>query len=201
MKESQFLTAKNILFALTLAAVLAISTALLRAQTSQEANEQSAEQMGAQTEANTSHGRWRELQAQRLEGSWEVTGDAVVPPGVPQPPSFHAYETFTRGGALIGSDRQRPASKQHGTWAYLGGNKYAWTFKEDIFDAMGNFDGVLTLRFRATLTGRDEFVGVANSELRNANGDLIRNRCATGKGRRIMLEPLPEQCQNITPPR
>lgn len=200
MKESKFLIAKNILFALTLAAVLAISTALLRAQASQETDNQQAGQSEAQAESQASHRRWRELQAQRLEGSWELIGNAVVPPGVPPPPPFHAYETFTHGGALIGSDRARPASKQHGTWAYLGGNKYAWTFKEDIFDAMGNFDGVLTIRFRATLTGRDEFVGVANSELRNANGDLIRNRCATGKGRRILLEPLPELCQGITPP-
>lgn len=191
--------AQNILLALTLGAVIALSTFLLHAQTSP--NDQITQQSEVQSESQTSHGGLRELQAQRLEGSWELTGNAVVPPGVPPPPPFHAYETFTRGGALIGSDRARPASKQHGTWAYLGGNKYAWTFKEDIFDAMGNFDGVLTIRFRATLTARDEFVGVANSELRNANGDLIRNRCATGKGRRIMLEPLPELCQGITPPR
>jgi hypothetical protein len=191
--------AKSILLALTLVAVITLSAFLLHAQTNP--NDQVTQQSEGQSESSASRGSFRELQSQRLEGSWEVTGDAVVPPGVPQPPSFHAYETFTRGGALIGSDRQRPASKQHGTWAHLGGNKYAWTFKEDFFDAMGNFDGVLTLRFRATLTGRDEFVGVANSELRNANGDLIRNRCATGKGRRIMLEPLSEQCQGITPPR
>ncbi len=193
------MTTRKIILLLSLTLFVALTATILRAQ--------SDEPTAGYAQQESSNGqcgflcRLREQQAQRLEGSWELTGDAVVPPGVPQPPSFHAYETFTHGGALIGSDRARPASKQHGTWAYLGGNKYAWTFKEDIFDAMGNFDGVLTIRFRATLTGKDEFVGVANSELRNANGDLIRNRCATGKGRRIMLEPLSEQCQSITPPR
>ena len=189
MKKPQFLTAKSILIALSLATVFAISTALLHAQTGAETNDQ------WQSEAQS------ESQAARLEGSWDVSVTPVVPPGVPQPPSFHAYGTFARGGAFIGSDRNRPAGKQHGVWEHLGGNRFAYTAKEDLFDERGIFSGLLSIRVRVMLNGRDEFIGVANGEQRDANGNVVFNRCTTVKATRIKLEPLSEQCQGITPPR
>lgn len=201
MKRPQYLTANSILFALLLATVLAISTAVLRAQTSQETYDQQAEQTEAQSESQNLRGRLKELQAQRLEGSWEVIVTPVVPPWVPQPPSFHVYTTFSHGGGYTGSDRTRPFSKQHGVWEHLGGNSFAGTFKEDLFDAMGNFAGILTVRTRTTLTGRDTYVGVANGEFRDAAGNITRSACTTFRGTRIKVEPLPDQCQGITPPR
>lgn len=200
MNKLPSLTAKSILLAFTLIAICAFSTLLLRAQANQEINDQQDPQTEAQAESQSSHGRWRELQAQRLEGSWEAVVTPVVPPGVPQPPSFHAYSTYARGGAGTGSDRTRPFSKQHIAWTHLGGNHFAATQKEDLFDAMGNFDGILTVRQRLTITGKDEYVGVANGERRDANGNLVFSRCTTVKGTRIKVEPLPTQCQNITPP-
>ena len=194
-------TTKSILLALTLIAVFTLSTLLLHAQTDPETNDQITGQSEAQSESQNSHGHWRELQAQRLEGSWEVIVTPVVPPGVPQPPSFHAYATFARGGGLFGSDRTRPFSKQHGAWEHLGGNRFAAIHKEDLFDAMGNFAGILTVRTRSTLTGRDTYVGVANGEFRDAAGNITRSGCTTFRGTRIKVEPLPEQCQSITPPR
>ena len=142
----------------------------------------------------------RQARARQFEGSWAVTITPAVPPGVPQPPSFRAYATVSRGGAYFGSDRTRPFSKQHGAWAHLGGNDFAFTFIEDLFDAMGNFAGIATVRARLTLNGRDEFVGVANGEQRDADGNLIFSRCSTVKGVRIKLEPLPPHCQSLTPP-
>ncbi len=198
MKKPLFLTTKNILIAFSLIAVCAFSTLLLRAQTSQETNDQLPTE--AQSESQNGRGRWKELQAQRLEGSWDNIVTPVVPPGVPQPPSFHAYTTFSRGGGSFGSDRTRPFSKQHGVWEHLGGNRFASTFKEDLFDPMGNFVGILTVRVRTTLTGRDTYVGVANGERRDASGNLIFNGCTTIRGTRIKVESLPEQCQSITPP-
>lgn len=201
MNKPQFLTPKSLLIALALTMVFAISTALLHAQTSQESNDQFTEQSEAQSESHNSRGSWRELQSQRIEGSWDVVVTPVVPPGVPQPPSFIAHSTFSRGGGYFGSDRTRPFSKQYGAWTHLGGNRFAGTTKEDLFDAMGNFAGILTVRVRTTLTGRDTFVGVANGERRDANGNLIFSGCTTIKGTRINVEPLPDQCQSITPPR
>jgi len=177
---------------------LIVSTAVARAQS--EEPEHSVAQPASQGGILDILEQIKKAQAQRLEGSWDVIVTPVVPPGVPQPPSFHAYGSFARGGAFIGSDRTRPASKQHGVWAHLGGNDFAYTFKEDLFDAMGNFAGILMVRVRLTVTGKDEFVGVANGEQRDANDNLIFNRCTTIRGARIKIEPLAPQCQSITPP-
>ena len=141
-----------------------------------------------------------QAQGQKLEGSWTVTVTPVVPHGVPQPPSFIGHATIARGGAFFGSDRTRPLSKQHGAWAHLGGNDFAFTFTEDLFDAMGFFVGTLTVRVRLSVTGRDNFVGVSNGEQRDAAGNLIFSRCGTVRGERIKVEPLAPQCQSITPP-
>ena len=193
------MTAKKIILFLSLTLLVALSATILSAQSS------TTEQESAQAEA--SHGRcdWRcqlrEKQAQQLEGSWDIIVTPAVPPGVPQPPSFHSYGTFARGGAATGSDRQRPTSKQHGVWEHLGGNRFAFTVKEDLFDPMGNFAGLLSVRVRLTVNEKDEFVGVSNGEQRDANGNLLFNRCGTVRGTRIKIEPLADQCQSITPPR
>jgi hypothetical protein len=139
-------------------------------------------------------------QGQKLEGSWTVTVTPAVPSGAPQPPSFIAHATIARGGAFFGSDRTRPLSKQHGAWAHLGGNDYAFSFTEDLFDTMGVFVGTLTVRVRLSVTGPDNFVGVSNGEQRDAAGNLIFTRCGTVRGERIKVEPLAPQCQSISPP-
>ncbi|MGH9767578.1 MAG: hypothetical protein ACREAB_09115 [Blastocatellia bacterium] len=190
--------ARRILMAFSFAVTLIVSTAVALAQSGEP--EQPATQSASQGGILDVLEQIKQAQAQRLEGSWDVIVTPVVPPGVPQPPSFHAYGSFARGGAFIGSDRTRPASKQHGVWAHLGGADFAYTFKEDLFDAMGNFAGILTVRVRLTVSGKDDFVGVANGEQRDANGNLIFNRCTTIRGARIKIEPLAEQCQSIMPP-
>jgi hypothetical protein len=195
------MTARKISLFLITALLVAISATVTRAQSSESTSEQQTAQTASQGGLLDILDRLKEAQAQQLEGSWVVTVTPVVPPGVPQPPSFHAYATVSRGGALFGSDRARPFSKQHGTWAHLGGNEFAQTFKEDLFDGMGNFAGILTVRARVTVTGKDEYIGVANGEARDAAGNLIFNRCTTIRAERITVEPLAPQCQSIVPPR
>jgi len=202
MKKQKLMTARRILFALTLAWMIAIPTATLRAQSSEPPT--NVEQEAAQQESFNGHCGWlcrlRERQAQQLEGSWAVTVTPVVPPGVPQPPSFRAYGTFARGGGTTGSDRNRPFSKQHGAWVHLGGNEFASTRVEDLFDGMGNFAGTVKVRVRITVTGADTFVGVSNGEFRDVAGNVTSSGCGTIRGERIKVEPLPTQCQSITPP-
>ena len=191
------MTARKFVLFLSLTLLIALSASLLSAQ--------SSEQDAAQAESSRGGCDWRcqlrEKQAQQLEGSWDVTVTPAVPPGVPQPPSFIAHGTFARGGAAFGSDRQRPASKQHGAWTHIRGNQFAWTTTEDLFDPMGNFSGTIKVRVKVTITDKDAFVGVSNGEQRDANGNLTFNRCGTVRGTRIKVEPLAEQCQSITPPR
>ena len=197
MKQQKLMTTKRILYALTLAGLLAISTATLCAQSSDELTNAKAAGQGGILDVLE---QIRQAQAQQFEGSWDITATPVVPPGVPQPPNFVGHATVSRGGGYFGSDRTRPLSKQHGTWAHLGGNDFAYTFTEDLFDVMGAFAGTIKVRVRLTITGKDTLVGVANGEQRDAAGNLVFNRCTTIRGERIKVEPLAPQCQSITPP-
>ena len=195
--------ANRFVLALLCAALLAASSATsTSAQTVENAGEQAERQAAALGGGilDTLE-RIKEAQSQQLEGSWDVIVTPAVPPGVPQPPSFHVYGSFARGGVYLGSDRTRPfGSAQHGAWAHLGGNEFAVTQIQDLFDGVGNFQGTLKIRRRVTATGKNELAGVANAEIRDATGNVIANVCATVKGTRIKVEPLPEQCQSITPP-
>ncbi|HZN12071.1 MAG TPA: hypothetical protein VFC61_10350 [Blastocatellia bacterium] len=187
------MTVRKVIFALVLATMTAIPTIIARAQSGEP--EHAAAQALAESGVVDVLEHVKQAQAQQLEGSWVVTVTPAVPPGVPQPPSFRAYGSFSRGGATFGSDRRRPTSKQHGTWAHLGGNQFAWTAIEDLFDGMGNFTGSVTIRVRITVTGKDEFVGVSNGEERDAFGNVTFSRCGTIRGERIKIEPLAPQCQ------
>jgi hypothetical protein len=203
MKKQKLIIARRTLFALTLAWMIAIPTATLRAQSSEPPTNQ--EQETAQPSSFSGQCDWlcqlRERQAQQLEGSWAMTVTPVPPPGAPPLPNRHLYVTFARGGVYIGFDRNSPfSSPQHGVWEHRGGNEFAWTSIQDLFDAMGNFQGTLKIRARITLTGKDEFVGVANPQVRDAAGNITLDACSTFKAERIKTEPLSPRCQSITPP-
>jgi hypothetical protein len=142
----------------------------------------------------------RDKLSESFEGSWAITVTPVVPPGVPQPPQFQGFATISRGGAYYGSDRTRPFSKQQGNWEYTGGNGFAWTFTEDLFDIAGNFVGTIKVRAKIIVIGNGEFIGVSNGEQRDLAGNVVFNRCATIRGARIPIEPLSPQCQSIVPP-
>lgn len=194
MKKQKLMIAISILFALTLTGTITIPT--LYAQSDDEpTTAQTATQGGILDVLE----RVRQAQAQQLEGSWTAVATPVVPPGAPQLPSTNSYLTFARGGALISTARVSPfSSPGHGVWEHLGGNSFALTFKQDIFDGMGNFMGVLTGRSRLTFTGKDEFTGITSGERRDANGNLLFAGCGAIRGTRLKVEPVPEQCQNLT---
>src|SRR5262249_15730385 len=99
--------AKRIILALTLATIVAVSGSVAQAQSS--GAEQSATQPAPQGGGFLDVlGQIKQAQSQCLEGSCEVTVTPVIPPGAPPVPSFRAYLTNSRGGALIGSDRTHP---------------------------------------------------------------------------------------------
>jgi hypothetical protein len=197
MKKQKLMTVRRILFALTLTGMIAIPTATLCAQTTDERITAQANEQGGLLDILD---RIKQEQAQRLEGSWVVTITPAVPPGVPQPPSFRAYATFARGGALIGTDTRRLFNIQHGAWEHLGGREFGFTVIEELVDVMGNFAGTVKIRVKLTVTGANEWVGVSSAEERNAAGGLVTVRCGTVRATRITVEPLPQQCQSITPP-
>jgi len=188
MKTQRLMIARSIILTLVLVGALAIPAAIICAQSSERVIEE-------QTLSKTS-----DAKSERLEGAWVVIISAVVPPGVPPPPSFRAYGTFARGGVVNGSDTRRASSKQHGTWAHVHGNDFAWTAMEQLFSESGEPAGEFIIRARITITDDNEFVGVSNGEERDAAGNLVSSRCGTLRGQRITIEPLAPLCQNIMPP-
>ena len=132
-----------------------------------------------------------------LQGTWINTVNPILPPGAP-PLSFSTYVTVSAGGGCIGSDRTRPFSgPQHGSWVHLGGHEFAVTFIQDIFDVAGTFQGVFKVRTRVALTGKDEYLGVANVEQRDAQGNLVFSRCARIHGVRLAVERLQSPCEGL----
>lgn len=200
MKTQKSVSARRIIVALALTGVITIPVVCLQAQSSESSEEALSIETLSQEDLREAFAQIKKAQGQRLEGSWAVTVTPVVPPGVPQPGSIRAYATLARGGAYIGSDRNRLAGIQHGTWAHIEGHEFAWTFVNDVFDAVGAFAGTHTIRAKVTLIGKDEFIGVSNGETRDAAGNLTSNRCATVRGQRITIEPLAPQCQSIPLP-
>ena len=199
MKQQKLMTARSIIFALTLAGMMAIPTATLRAQSSDEST---TAQLAGQGGILDVLEQIRQAQAQQLEGSWAGVTAPIAPPGAPPLPPANIYLSFARGGVLIGYNRfLHFGSPQHGVWEHLGGNSFAFTFKQDIFDGLGNFMGVLTVRGRLTLNGKDEIVSNNfSAERRDAAGNVIAGGCGTLRATRIKVEPPAEQCQNLTPP-
>jgi hypothetical protein len=182
------MTRRRFFLGLTLAAVGVFLPAAPRAQSGDESTVAQQSQSGGK-------------KAGRLEGSWEITVSAVVPPGVPPPPVRTAYVSFARGGVAILSERQAAfVNPAYGSWKHVGGNEFAFTVIADAFNPTGIFLGTVKIRNRLTLTGPDEFVSVGNLEVRDPAGNPLFSGCATGKGERIKVEPLAEQCQGITPP-
>ena len=188
MKTQKSTTLRIIIVTFVLAGILTVPAAIMSAQSNEPL-------IAEQTLVKTSDSK-----SGRMEGSWVVTITPAVPPGVPQPPNVRAYASCGRGGVLIGSDTRRAGSKQHGIWAHLRGNDFAWTAKEQLFNLNGEPSTTVTIRVQLTMTGADSFVGVSNAEERDAAGNLVSNRCGTVRGERITIEPLAPQCQNIVPP-
>ena len=199
MKKQKSATARRIIFALILAGFIAIPVTRLRAQSSESISSDQTLSIETLSQEDLREAL-KKARGQRLEGSWVITITPVVPPGVPQPPSFGAYATLARGGAFTGAGRT-PSSKQFGTWAHSEGNEFAWTFIEDLFDGAGAVVGTRTVRVKLTLIGKDEFVGVSNGETFDTAGKSTSNLCGTIRGRRIKIEPLAPQCQSIPLPK
>ena len=164
------MTTKRIVWVLILAGMIAMPAATSGAQPAQGAA--SREQL---TDRTASQELSLDISAlaggpHQLEGSWAITVSPVTPPGVVPPPPFRVYGTFSAGGAVIGSDRRSPfGSPQHGTWAHTGGHEFAFTVIQDLFNAVGDFQGTVKVRVaKLIITGEDEFVGVSSAEFRDA---------------------------------
>lgn len=141
--------------------------------------------------------RQREAQAQQLEGSWTIV--LTAPTG-----NFTSYGSFARGGVFTGSARVNAfsagANPQHGVWEHRGGNRFAFTLKQDLLDAAGRFTGVFTADALITITGKDSFVGITKGSLRDASGNLLLDlECVPVRGERMKVGELPTQCQMLLP--
>jgi hypothetical protein len=140
-----------------------------------------------------------------LAGSWETTITAVEPPGLPP---FRGLITFTRDGEVLESRRLYVPftpfgpileTTGHGAWERQGHRDFAVTFRFLLQAAPNNTDfpngddlGTDRIRMRLrTSSGGDALAGTFQSEVRDAQGNVIFTARGTVAGTRIRPEPLP----------
>ena len=134
----------------------------------------------------------------RSAGRLRVSTSLGAPAGAAGLPDV----TFLR--PLSGRRSHRSTAELPSAAAWLlgahAGREFAYISIQDLFDATGNFQGTLKVRWRIILAGGDEFVGVANPQIRDAAGNITLDACSKFRGERIDIEALSPRCQNITPP-
>jgi len=204
MKKRKFVTAGRILFALTLAGMIAIPAAILRAQSSDEpAAAQTAAQGGIldvlalpvfaqrgqdaqDTKAIQEDSSGPSALAGRIEGVWDVrviirqcdTGNPIR--------NVRAMNMFVHGGTLteIATNFQRGSSL--GTWRQVGAQDYAAVFRFFRFNPDGSFAGTTKVTRNIELSrDANEFTATSSFENFDANDNLISTGCATETASRL----------------
>lgn len=136
--------------------------------------------------ASKSNSRWA-----NPVGSWLITATTI---SGPQPPSFHALDTYMVGGGMIETDEadftpQSLASPAHGTWKSIGPNSIASTMFNFFFDAQGHPAGRVEVREIDTLSNNGNgYTGSARFSVFNGNGQQTANGSFTTQATRISVQ-------------
>ena len=165
--------------ALAIMLTLTVTQILVSAQEKPQAEQlQSAQE--SQDEQRSEQSRQSSANARRLEGVWEaqVTLRACQT-GAPVG-SLRGMTTFTRGGALVGTNANPNPPVSFGRWQYLGGQRYSSVERFFRYNPDGSFAGVqrITRNFTLNRDG-DHFTGTINVEIFDVNDNLIGTGCAT----------------------
>ncbi|CAN5415525.1 hypothetical protein BH20ACI1_BH20ACI1_06510 [soil metagenome] len=179
------MNAKKFFATLMMAGFLALQTSVIFAQSNEiKSNEQSdniVETFG---------------KSDRLEGSWLVM---VTPNG--GPPPFRGLITFDSGGGLIASAQgdillnpppgvPPVATAGHGAWKRTGNRRYAFSFRQLLYDSVGNYQGEVKSRHRITVNAAgNQWNGQLLFEIFDADGHLVFSDSATEQATRIEVEP------------
>jgi hypothetical protein len=127
--------------------------------------------------------------AQALIGAWDVTTtnlDGNPPPG---PSTARRLITYAYGGTVFdfsGSPGEIPAQ---GVWDYAGNNTFEGTWLRLIRNSDGLVIATNRVRSRIHLKSEDEYENEAKVEIFDPEGKVLFSWRASGRGRRIKLEP------------
>ena len=181
------MNAKKIFGTLVMACFLALQTSVVFAQSNEI---KSSEESGKILQPSDFR------QSDRLEGSWLVT---VNSNGAPP---FKGLITFNNGGGLIASAQgdillnpppgvPPVATAGHGAWEKIASRRYAFTFRQILYDADGNYQGEAKIRHSITLNHRgNSWSGQLQVEIFDADGNVVFTGSATEQATRIVVEPL-----------
>jgi hypothetical protein len=135
--------------------------------------------------------RSKEAQAKAFAGSWE----GVLTPEEGGPPPFRIQFTFGADGTVVQSDGGPPnphnATPGHGAWERTGNYEFTVTYKQLLFDAVGNLETLFKgkVRFKLDPT-KMEISGPVKVELSDAQGNVFLKGDGTVKCSKIRVEPL-----------
>ena len=125
-----------------------------------------------------------------IVGAWFVDS---TPDG---PPPFKGMINFGAGGTVIASaqgdilqNAGSLATAGHGTWARTGSREFVFSFRQILYNADGDYDGLVAVRHNATLSkDGNSWEGRLTVQIYGANDELLINGTGRGTARRIVAE-------------
>src|SRR5262245_36031470 len=119
------MTSKRILLALAVSLLMAVSTAAVRAQSSDGSTDPTQQIQGAAGGGLLDAvEQAKQAQAKAFTGSWE----GIETPGPGGPPPFHILLTFGSDGTVVATDDGPPNPQlygsEHGAWERTGNNEF-----------------------------------------------------------------------------
>lgn len=183
---------KRIFLALAVVALMAISSAAVRAQSSDSGPDTTQQIQGvvggglldAVEQA-------KQAQIKSFTGSWE----GVLTPEEGGPPPFRILFTFGADGTVVASDSGPPspqlAATEHGAWERTGDNEFTIIYKQLLFDAAGNLDSTFKGRIKFKLNqNTSEISGLVKVNIYTPTGETIIEGAGTIKCTKIRVESL-----------
>ena len=126
-----------------------------------------------------------------IAGSWQVKS---TPDGAP---SFRGLITFSEGGGMIASaqgdnliNAGSLATPGHGAWSRTGNREFLFTFIQVLYNADGEYDGMIRIRHTATMNkSGNTWAGQLTLEVFDPGDNLVFT--GTGSGTATRIVPLP----------
>lgn len=182
---------KRIFLALAVAALLTVSSGVVRAQSSESGPDTTQQIQGAGGGILDVLEQNKQAQIKAFIGSWE----GVLTPEAGGPPPFLIQFTFGTDGTVVVSDAGPPgpqfAPSSHGAWERTGDNEFTVTYKQFLFTSTGEIDSTFKGRVKFKLNQSTlEINGVVKVDLFAPNGEAIIKGEGVIKCTKIRVESL-----------
>jgi hypothetical protein len=178
MKKQRSVTARRILFALTLVCIIANPAATMRAQ--------SHVQDTQDTKVIKEDSPGASALAGRIEGVWDVRVTILQCDTHDPIRNVRAMNMFIHGGTLTETATSFLRGSSLGAWNHVGAQEYAAVFRFFRFNPDGSFAGTTKVTRKIELSrDANEFTATSSVETFDTSDNLIATGCATEAASRL----------------